>query len=105
MLRPSHSGTRDITLAGQPNSNRSLTIDIAGKNGDSSDDLTLAIFQSATASIGSNLRARQVAWCWPQRLPVVLNLGLADPFPVNAVFMGVVVFHYGIFRIRALPIG
>jgi hypothetical protein len=81
-----YSGIRDITLTAQPNSNRSLTIDIAGKNGDSSDDLTLAIFLSATASIGSNFAGASSGVVLASSVPVVLNLGLADPFPVNAVF-------------------
>jgi hypothetical protein len=70
-----YSGIRDITLTGQPNSNRSLTIDIAGKNGDSSDDLTLAIFLSATASIGSNFAGASSGVVLASSGPVVLNLG------------------------------
>jgi hypothetical protein len=84
-----YSGIRDITLAGQADSNQSLTINIEGKNGDVSDDLTLAIFLSGTASIGSNFAGAAsgvVLAASGQVFPSVINLGLSDPFPVNAIF-------------------
>lgn len=84
-----YSGESNISLAGQPDSVQRLVIDIAGKTGDISDDLTLSILMNAGGTLGENFAGASSGVALassPESFPFVSALGFSDPFPTSAIF-------------------